>query len=72
MKRLRMLGCLWGLLLAVCVLPAEALDLGETLLKSPSREQEIEIGREIAGNLLGAAPLVDDAALQTYVNQVGR
>jgi predicted Zn-dependent protease len=41
-------------------------------LKSPSRQDEIQIGREITGNLLGAAPLVKDAALQKYVNQVGR
>ena len=41
-------------------------------LKSPSREDEIKIGREIAGNLLGASPLVKDEALQKYVNQVGR
>jgi predicted Zn-dependent protease len=33
---------------------------------------EIRIGRQIAGNLLGAAPLVDDANLQRYVNRVGR
>ena len=33
---------------------------------------EVRIGREIAGNLLGAAPLVSDAALQRYVNRVGR
>ena len=33
---------------------------------------EIKIGRYIAGNLLGAAPLVEDAALQGYVNRVGR
>jgi predicted Zn-dependent protease len=33
---------------------------------------EIKIGRQIAGNLLGAAPLVDDLALQRYVNRVGR
>jgi predicted Zn-dependent protease len=30
------------------------------------------LGREITGNLLGAAPLVKDEALQKYVNQVGR
>ena len=30
------------------------------------------MGREIAGNILGAAPLVKDPALQKYVNQVGR
>jgi predicted Zn-dependent protease len=41
-------------------------------LKSPSREEEIQLGRQITGNLLGAAPLVKDAALQNYVNRVGR
>lgn len=41
-------------------------------LNNPSMEEEIQIGREITGNLLGAAPLVKDAALQKYVNQVGR
>lgn len=35
-------------------------------------EQEVKIGRQIAGNLLGAAPLVPDAKLQRYVNSVGR
>jgi predicted Zn-dependent protease len=33
---------------------------------------EIRIGRHIAGNLLGAAPLVNDPLLQSYVNRVGR
>ena len=33
---------------------------------------EIRIGRHIAGNLLGAAPLVNDPPLQSYVNRVGR
>lgn len=37
-----------------------------------STEDEIRIGRQIAGDLLGAAPLVPDAKLQRYVNQVGR
>ncbi|HEY3300151.1 MAG TPA: M48 family metallopeptidase [Methylophilaceae bacterium] len=41
-------------------------------LSSPSKEEEIQLGREITGNLLGAAPLVKDEALQKYVNQVGR
>lgn len=41
-------------------------------LKSPSQAEEIQLGREITGNLLGAAPLVKDEALQKYVNQVGR
>jgi predicted Zn-dependent protease len=40
--------------------------------KNPSREEEIALGREITGNLLGAAPLVKDEALQKYVNSVGR
>jgi len=40
--------------------------------KSPSKTEEIALGREITGNLLGAAPLVKDAALQAYVNKVGR
>lgn len=37
-----------------------------------SPAQEDEIGRQIAGNLLGAAPLVKNDALQRYVNDVGR
>jgi predicted Zn-dependent protease len=38
---------------------------------SPDGE-EIAVGRQIAGNLLGASPLVKDKALQKYVNRVGR
>lgn len=41
-------------------------------LKKPSQQEEIQLGREITGNLLGAAPLVKDEALQQYVNKVGR
>jgi len=41
-------------------------------LKGMSLEEEVAIGRQISGNLLGAAPLVDDAGLQAYVNRVGR
>jgi predicted Zn-dependent protease len=40
--------------------------------KNPSQAEEISLGRQIAGNLLGAAPLVKDTALQKYVNSVGR
>jgi|LakWasM104_HOW12_FD_contig_61_985576_length_2105_multi_13_in_0_out_0_1 beta-barrel assembly-enhancing protease len=40
--------------------------------KSPSREDEIAVGRNVTGTILGAAPLVNDAALQQYVNKVGR
>jgi predicted Zn-dependent protease len=41
-------------------------------LGKTSQNDEIAIGRQIAGNLLGAAPLVNDAGLQQYVNRVGR
>ncbi|HLY96883.1 MAG TPA: M48 family metalloprotease [Sideroxyarcus sp.] len=40
-------------------------------LKGADESEEIAIGRQIAGNLLGASPLVKDARLQKYVNQVG-
>jgi len=35
-------------------------------------EDELKIGRQIAGNMLGASPLVKDPKLQAYVNRVGR
>ena len=35
-------------------------------------KEEIAIGRDMAARLLGAAPLVADARLQRYVNNVGR
>ncbi|MCX7628266.1 MAG: M48 family metalloprotease [Methylophilaceae bacterium] len=71
-----MRGLLLALLLVVS-LPAMAFDLGKTLggkslkIGKTSKTEEIRIGREIAGNLLGAAPLVMDAELQKYVNRVG-
>lgn len=40
--------------------------------KNPSQAEEVALGREITGSILGAAPLVKDEALQKYVNQVGR
>ena len=40
--------------------------------KNPSNEEEVALGREITGSILGAAPLVKDEVLQKYVNQVGR
>jgi len=50
---------------------------GEQLLRAlmagrTSLAEEVRIGEQIAGNLLGAAPLVRDDALQRYVNLVGR
>lgn len=44
----------------------------KALLKGKTtQEEEVRIGQQIAGNLLGAAPLVRDEALQRYVNRVG-
>ncbi|WP_029148619.1 M48 family metalloprotease [Methylophilus sp. 5] len=40
--------------------------------RNPSREDEIAVGRNFTGTILGAAPLVNDAQLQQYVNKVGR
>jgi predicted Zn-dependent protease len=37
-----------------------------------SVDEEVRIGRQIAGDLLGASPLVRDETLQKYVNTVGR
>jgi beta-barrel assembly-enhancing protease len=42
------------------------------LFSETSVEEEVAIGRRLAGNLLGAVPLVKDDRLQTYVNRVGR
>lgn len=53
---------------------AKTEDAGQPTIniKKPSREEEIQLGRQITGNILGAAPLVKDPELQKYVNQVGR
>jgi len=40
--------------------------------KEINQEEEIAIGRDLAATLLGAAPLVNDARMQRYVNNVGR
>jgi predicted Zn-dependent protease len=37
-----------------------------------NQEDEINIGRNVMSGLLGAAPLVDNKALQVYVNRIGR
>lgn len=42
------------------------------LFGKTSTADEIRIGKQVAGNLLGAAPLVKDNTLQQYVNSVGR
>jgi beta-barrel assembly-enhancing protease len=48
-----------------------AQKIGEGLRKINEAE-EIKIGSDLAGMLLGAAPLVDDPAKQAYVNRLGR
>ena len=71
-----------GLLFGTMSLPALALDLdlgnlldiGKKVTKlasDVSEEEEIEIGGNLVSGLLGAAPLVEDAELQRYVNDVG-
>ena len=51
--------------------PAEQL-LKAFMSGNVSEQDEARIGQQIAGNLLGAAPLVRDDGLQRYVNRVGR
>ena len=85
MKRLS--KCLAALGLGLYFSTTQAFDLGQEFrnaardLQQPgasktlggySEEEEIAIGQQIAGNLLGAAPLVQDKKLQKYVNNVGR
>jgi predicted Zn-dependent protease len=79
MKRPGAAVCLIGALLASHA-GAANFDLGRVLSIVPdlvqatgiSEQDEIAVGHEIAGRVLGAAPLVADDALQSYVNRVGR
>ncbi len=80
MKRSRVVPfLLFGALLTLNA-GAANFDLGRVLNIVPdlvqatgiSEADEIAVGDEIAGRVLGAAPLVADDALQTYVNRVGR
>jgi predicted Zn-dependent protease len=48
-----------------------ALSSSDNVLTDYTREQEVQIGQQMAGRILGAAPLVDDKKLQQYVNKVG-
>ena len=79
MRRALVLAC--GLLFAA---PAAAqfninlnrlLDVGKNVRQAAGEideKEELELGRDMASRLLGAAPLVADEALQRYVNHVGR
>lgn len=65
-------------------LEAQALDLDQfkkkleqaapalRLVQDTPLQEEIEMGRQVAGSVLGASPLVKDTALQGYINNVGR
>jgi predicted Zn-dependent protease len=77
----RRLLCLLPALLVALSASAQTLDLNRlfsigrdavTVVAGISEAEEISMGREIAGRVLGAAPLVNDPALQSYVNRVGR
>ena len=73
------MGMFIAALLLVASVPAAAFDfdklrsIGEKLkpLRQTSEGDEVTLGKDVAANLLGAAPLVNDPALQAYVNKVG-
>jgi predicted Zn-dependent protease len=79
-KALRMHVLVWAI--AGCnAAQAQNIDLNRlfnigrdavTAVAGVSEPEELKIGREVAGRMLGAAPLVNDPALQSYVNRVGR
>jgi predicted Zn-dependent protease len=48
-----------------------AKDLSDSF-KKMSEPEEIRVGGDLAGIILGAAPLIKDAARQRYVNELGR
>jgi predicted Zn-dependent protease len=55
--------------------PLKITDLLTKGVKSFSdvpEEKEIQIGKDLSAGLLGATPLVNDPAVQSYVNQLGR
>ena len=71
-----------ALLMLCAAAPAQAqfninrlLDAAKNVGKATSEigeKEEIDIGREMAARLLGAAPLMANDAVQRYVNNVGR
>ncbi len=83
MNRLARMICAVAAATTVLAAPASAasFDLGKlfgagkdlaTAAGGMDEKEEVAVGREVAGRLLGAAPLVADAELQAYVNRVGR
>ena len=52
--------------------PSELIQLLSQSVETIAEPKEIEIGRQLAAVLLGSKPLHRDAALQRYVNRLGR
>lgn len=50
----------------------EILTKGVKSFGEVPQEKEIQIGRDLSAGLLGTTPLVDDPAVQSYVNHIGR
>lgn len=50
----------------------EILAKGVKSFSDVPEEKEIQIGKDLSAGLLGSTPLVDDPAVQNYVNQIGR
>ena len=50
----------------------EILTKGVKSFADLPEEKEIRIGKDLSASLLGATPLVDDPAVQGYVNRIGR
>jgi len=83
MSRAGLLAAL-ACLAALAAAPAQAqfnlnlnrlLDTAKNVAKATGEvdeKEEIELGRDMAARILGAAPLVADEGLQRYVNRVGR
>ncbi|NBT36280.1 MAG: hypothetical protein EBT03_12240, partial [Betaproteobacteria bacterium] len=67
------LGAVCALAGSVCA-QGISLDMGGATLKMEpeSAQEELAVGRLVAGQILGAAKLLPNAELQRYVNLVGR
>jgi predicted Zn-dependent protease len=50
----------------------EILTKGVKSFGDVPEDKEIQIGKDVSAGLLGTTPLVDDPAVQSYVNQIGR
>lgn len=70
-----LLGVVPGPASAASIDLGRIFDIGKdvaTAATGLSEDEEIAVGREVAGRTLGAAPLVNDPELEAYVNLVGR